>query len=162
MGYRYKDEPKPKPEDMLPRFSVRNGTIVDIAFPCFYPDIFDRCDEANFHQHAFWPIPYALIDFAHPHPIDLTSDYEGYDEAIVAMDETVPELELTARIDEDETNVIYLCAKANFDMFEDKPKEYRFTLLIHAPARIYQGEREHERLDQVVRGIIVVLPGNKI
>jgi hypothetical protein len=145
---------------MLPRFFVRNGTIVDIAFPCLYLDIIDRCEDANYHQHVLWPIPYAFIDAAHPHPINLTSEYEGYDEAIVVLDKNVPELELTARIDEDETNVIYLRAKASFDMFEDKPKEYRFTLFIHAPKRIYQGKQEYERLDQVVRGIIVVLPGN--
>jgi hypothetical protein len=159
---------------MLPRFDIRNGTIVDIAFPCFYLDVIDEHD-TKYHDHKGWPSPthpdhicqypgsgFERIDFDNPHPINLTSEYEGYDEAIVVMDETVPELQLMARIDEEETNVVYLRAKASFDMFEDEPKEYRFTLFVHAPARVYRGKQEYERLDQVVRGIIVVLPGNKI
>lgn len=174
MGYRFEDMPKLTPEDTLPRFEVRNGAILDVAFPCFYLDVIDEHD-SKYHDHVGWPSPTHVdcicqypgsgmvrIDFDNPHPIDLTSYYEGYDDAIVVMDETVPELELTTRIDSEETNVVYLRAKAEFDAFEDKPKEYRFTIFVHAPARVYQLKQQPERLDQVIRGIIVVLPGNKI
>lgn len=173
MGYRFSDQPKPNPEDMLPRFEVRNGAILDIAFPCFYLDVIDEHD-SKYHDHVGWPSPTHVdcicqypssgmerIDFENPHPIDLTSYYEGYDEAIAVLDETVSELTLTPSLSSDESNVVYLRAKAEFAAFEDQPKEYRFTLFLHAPARTYHNEQQQERMDQVIRGIIVVLPGNK-
>lgn len=173
MGYRFDNTPPPKPEDMLPRFAIRNGAIVDIAFPCFYLDVIAGHD-TKYHDYIGWPSPnhsdkscqypgygYERIDFDNPHPIDLASYYEGYNDAIIIMDDIVPELEVTARIDDDETNVIYMRIKANFDiLFEDNPLEYRFTLFAHAPARTYHDEQQDERMDQVIRGIIVVLPGN--
>ena len=178
MGYRFDNKPPIKPEDKLPRFEVRNGAIVDIAFPCYYLDVVTS-HNSDEHDHLGWPTPtrpdatcqwpfhrrtgeWEWIDFENPHPIDLTSDYEGYDSAEVIMDEDITELTMTASLDSNESNVVYLRVEANFDLFEDKPKEYKFTLFAHAPARTYQGKAELERLDQVVRGIIVVLPGNKI
>lgn len=181
MGYRTLDIPPLKPEDMLPMFEVRNGAIVDIAFPCFYLDVV-RAHDSHYHDYINWPAPnyhpgppcqfvdgiplnehageYEKVDFLNPHPIDLLSYYEGYTDAYVVMDQDVAGLTVTARIDEDEPNVIYVRAKANMAFFEDKPLEYRFTLFVHAPARTYHDEPQLERIDQVIRGKIVVLPGN--
>ena len=176
MGYRFDDKPPMKPEDALPRFEVRNGAILDIAFPCYYLDVVTAHDSDE-HDHAGWPAPgrvdnicqlphhqrvgeWEWIDFENPNPIDLTSNYEGYDAASIIMDETVSGLTASARIDTDETNVVYVRFNANLEFFEDKPKEYRFTVFVHAPARTYQGKSQLEKMDQVIRGMLVVLPGN--
>lgn len=183
MAYRLNNTPPPKPENMLPRFEVRNGAIIDIAFPCYYLDVLVAHD-SHYHDHIGWPAPnfhgqacqfidglsfhehakkFEHIDWVHPHPIDLLSEYEGYDAAYVTTDEDVESLGLTlsARLDESEHNVVYLRAKANLDTFEDKPKDFRFTVFLHAPARTYQGNLELEKMDQVIRGMITVLPGTK-
>jgi len=180
MAYRLDNTPPPKPENRLPRFEVRNGAILDIAFPCYYLDVVTAHD-SNYHDHLGYPVPnyhnpscqfvdgiplyehageWEHVDFNNPHPIDLSSDYEGYTDAYVVMDESVDGLTASASFDADETNVIYMRVKANLEFFKDKPKEYRFTLFIHAPARTYQGKAEKEKIDQVIRGMIVVLPGN--
>ena len=150
MGYRKNDIPPKKPEDTLPRFEVRNGAILDLAFPCYYLDVVPAHDW-HYHDHIGWPAPnypgeacqqlphikgeykhgeWEYIDFNAPTPIHLTSAYEGYDSAYVV-----------------------------FDALEDKPQDFRFTLFVHAPARTYQGKQQYEKSDQVIRGIITVLPG---
>ena len=172
---------KVKPEDRLPRFEVRNGAILDIAFPCYYLDVLTAHD-SHWHDYKGWPAPnyhgtacqfiggipayehageWEWVDMFHPHPIDLLSDYEGYTDAYVVLDnDTVDGITVSTWFDEDEPNVIYMRVKANLAFFEDKPKEYRFTLFAHVPEHEYQGKTEREKIDQVIRGKIVVLPGD--
>lgn len=180
MAYRIDNTPPPKPENMLPKFEMRNGAIIDIAFPCFYLDVITAHD-SHYHDHVGWPAPnypgqacqyidgvpfhehaneFERIDFTHPHPINLTSEYEGYTDTYVVLDEDVQGLTLSTEFDDDEPNVIHLRVKALLDFFEDKPKEYRFTVFVHAPARTYEDKQWPERIDQVIRGVIAVLPGN--
>lgn len=178
MGYRYDNTPLPKPEDNLPKFAVRNGAILDIALPCYYLDVV-TAHNTDEHDHLGWPAPgkkpddicqyplrmrtgeYEWIDFSNPHPIDLKSNYEGYDAAYVVMDEDVSGLTASASIDDDEPNVIYVRFKAELDFFEDKPQDYRFTVFAHAPARTYQAKQQQERMDQVIRAMVTILPGKK-
>lgn len=181
MGYRRNNTPPPKPENHLKRFEVRNGAIIDLAFPCFYVDVLPVHD-SHYHDHIGWPDPHTpgvacqklphipgqyfpgefeYFDMEHPHPIELTGDYEGYDSAAIVFDKAEEGLTATAWLDEDEKNVVRVRVHAALDYFEDKPKDFRFTLFIHAPQRIYDGEEEQERIDQVFRGVITVLPGVK-
>lgn len=169
MGYRKEDIPPLKPENALPMFEVRNGAWADIAFPCYYLDVHPAHDR-DIHDFFGYPNPrhpdrscqeigamphhehimfYEWIDFFHPHPIDLTSEEEGYEEAAVILDEPTEGLTLRAEIDDVETNVVMLHVSANLEFFEDKPIERRFTLFVRAG----------DRMDQVVRGVISVLPG---
>ena len=175
MAYRTLKE-RPKPENMLPTFSVRNGAIVDLAFPCFYVDVLPVHD-SHYHDHIGWPDPhhpghscqllphihgeyhpgdFEYFDMFHPHPIELTSDYEGYTEAYVALEKPVDGLTASAWI---EDNVVYARFKSAFDTFEDKPQDYRFTVFIRAPRRVYEGKVEDERIDEVFHGTLSVLPG---
>ena len=181
MAYRLDIPKPPNPEDALPVFQVRNGAILDIAFPCYYLDVIQAHD-SHYHDYIGWPAPnyhgqacqfvdglpfhehakeWEHIDWVHPHPIDLTSYYEGYDSAYVAVDEVISGLTLSAQLDTNETNIVYLRAKAALATFTGDPKECKFTVFLHAPARIYQGIQQQEKIDQVIRGKILVLPGSK-
>lgn len=179
MSYRRNNTPPPKPEDNLHRFEVRNGAIIDIAFPCFYIDVVPVHD-SHYHDHVGWPSPhhpghscqrlphipaqyhagdFEYFDLDNPHPIPLTSNYEGYTDAYVVLDNPIDGLTVSAWLDEDEGNVVRMRAKAAVATFEDKPKDCRFTLFIHAPARTYDGKAEQERIDEVFHGMITILPG---
>lgn len=178
MAYRLDNTPPPKPEDMLYKFQVRNGAIVDIAFPCYYLDVLQAHD-SHYHDFMGWPAPnypgqacqfvtglsenageYEVVDFTDPHPIDLTSDYEGYTEAYVVLDKEISGLTVSAWIDEVNTNVIYMRIEAAIDFFEDKPQEVRFTLFAHAPEHTEDEITVKEKISEVIRAKIAILPGN--
>lgn len=167
MGYRFEHTAPPDPEMFLPRFEMRNGTITDLAFPCFYLDVISEHD-SKYHDHIGRPDPthrdcicqypdsgYEWIDFDNPHPIMLDSEEEGYDEAIAIFDEDISEsIEVECSIGEH--NTVYMSVRPMIEDMDGKPAEYKFTLLIHSTST----ETRSEKMDQVIRGIIVVLPGS--
>lgn len=170
MGYRTLDKPV-KPEDMLPRFEVRNGAIMRVAFGCFY---LRRGHDPNYHDYKNWPAPNfhpgAICQMMPPRsemrwrndpvtgqpvgvdPIHLTD--EGYDIVSIAFDDADIEqyLDYSAWIDEEDDNIVRIKVKTNLPLFEDKPKETRFTLFVSKP--------EEEAIDAVCHGIMTILPGS--
>ena len=162
MGYRFSDNP-PKPEDHLRRFTVRNGTIMRLAFGCFY--LYGHNNK--YHDHIGWPNPSSpdhicqdtsnmrLYPFKNKtvsfDEIHLTE--EGYDEAVVAYedDENLQYLETTAFIDNDNDSVVRMNVAANLPSFEDKPVDLRFTLFVK--------KEDGSAIDAVCHGIVTVLPG---
>lgn len=175
MGYRYNHIP-PKPENMLPRFAVRNGATIRIALGCYYLQLHDK----RFHDYIGWPSPthpdhicqvgtdtFRVHHHHHCHgshpaytgrytltgeEIDLID--EGYQQVQVVFEE--PEQasgiqNVVAYIDEDNPFIIYLKMDARFPTFSDKPKDLRFTVFIGNP-----GEGQ---VDAVCHAFLTVLPG---
>lgn len=165
MSYRYNNVP-PKPENMLPKFDIRNGAIMRLAFGCYYLALHDR----DRHNHIGWPSPnhpdhicqIGRTKFSIRHhcsrytlvgdEVDLIS--EGYDTVAIKFDDPdiAAHLEvLEAYIDEDNPYLIRLKIHADLDFFEDKPKETRFTLFIE--------NNVEQMIDAVCHGFITILPG---
>lgn len=152
-------------EKMLPRFYVRNGATLNIAFGCYYLAEHDRWE----HDHIGWPNPdnpdricqilgskffndrgqHAIIG----EEIDLID--EGYTTATVTFEdaELAENLDWTAEIDEDNPYIVHLKADTNFDTFTGDPKELHFTLFVYGTGTT---------IDAVCHGIIVVMPGAPI
>lgn len=165
MGYRFEHTPPPDPEMFLPRFEMRNGAITDLAFPCFYLDVISEHD-AKYHDHIGRPDSthrdcicqypdsgYEWIDFDNPHPIKLDSEEEGYDEAIAVFDDDIDDL-ITVSSSIGEGNTVFMSVHPTIEDMNGQSREFKFTLYIHASS----DETRSEKLDQVIRGIIVVLP----
>lgn len=169
MAYRNNSTPPPKPEDMLPRYFVRNGATLDLVFRCFYFDP-DLWHDPRYHDYMMWPAPNYHgvpcqmetprypIPWAHKparrvagdqDPIHLTE--EGYTEAIVVFEdeEAAADVEASAYFDEEDDYIVVAHFDTSYPSFSDKPKELRFTLFV---------SREGCR-DAVCHGILVVQPG---
>lgn len=162
MGYRFADNP-PKPEDMLPRFAVRNGATVRISFGCYYLRSHDR----KLHDHIGWPYPThpdAICQEAfnmnlyHGNTADLEEihlEEEGYDSFDIVFDDwddIESYIDGWISLDNEDDNIIRMRITATFPAFEDKPKEHRFT--------VFAGKEGNDNFrDAVCRGILVVLPG---
>ena len=164
MSYRFDDRP-PKPEDHLPKFDVRHGAIMRLAFGVYYTKLHNRW----FHRHKGWPSPdhpdricqvgwpysyvsgtrgkYAFLN----DPIDLIE--EGYTKARVKFEDPNASDYLTAQawIDTETPNIVRMSVKSNGEVFSDKPKDFRFTLFISNPG--------DTAVDAVCHGMITVLPG---
>lgn len=179
MGYRFCDNP-PKPEDMLNRFSVRNGATLRSAFSCFYFKPKPGHDP-NFHDHVGWPSPdnpdniCQMMPPQYPpmkwrpailrtpddlEPIHLLD--EGYQEAAITFDNPDIEQCLTykAWIDEDDDFIVRIYITAELPTFEDKPKETRFTVFVK---KTYTDPITNETMitkDTVCHGIFTILPGS--
>lgn len=169
MAYRLDSTPPPKPEDMLPRYFVRNGATLDLAFWCYYYDP-KLWHDPHYHDYINWPAPdYHGIacqmiaprnrNPRWPHPVmrvhkdQVPIDFseEGYDEAEVVFEDSTAASGVTASADFDsEDNYIVM---AHFDTsyasFSDKPKELRFTVFV----------KRSDARDAVCHGILVVQPG---
>ena len=165
MSYRYNEKP-PKPEDMLPRFDIRNGATIRLAFGCYYLALHDK----HRHDYIGWPSPnhpdhicqvgrtkfgvrhhcsrYTLVG----EEIDLID--EGYDTVGIRFDdpEVASHLDvIEAFIDDEDPYIIRVKIRADLDFFEDKPKETRFTLFIE--------NRGDQLVDAVCHGFVTILPG---
>ena len=169
MAYRYNSEPAEKPEDMLPRYSVRNGATIDIVFKCYYYTP-GQGHDPHYHDYIGWPDPHHPghacqmatprdVDPRLPQPVLRTLDdqvpihltEEGYTETVVVFDEDVSDgITCSASIGSEDDYIVTAHFDTSFDTFEDNPKEYRFTLfVINGSIR-----------DAVCRGILVVQPGS--
>lgn len=166
MGYRFNDNP-PKPENMLHRFSVRNGAKMHLTFACNYARI---GHDSRVHDHVGWPRPGYPDDICQavpPHPVPPTSHRtldlipiklleEGYTEAYITYedDDIAEYLDSEASISTDtgSPNLVRMSVHANLPNFSDKPKEVHFTLFVKT--------QDESHVDAVCHGIIVVLPGN--
>jgi len=170
MGYRTLDIP-PKPEDMLPRFEVRNGATLKVSFGCYYLGV---GHDPHFHDYMHWPAPnYHPGPICQMHPprdiprwrecfpypklpgklehIDLED--EGYTSVEIVWDDddVLDSCTCSADFSDDSDNVIEISVDTAFDAFQDKPLEHRFTVFVGG---------DSVGKDAVCRGIMVVLPGN--
>lgn len=166
MAYRVIDN-LPKPENMLPTFSVRNGAIARIAFGCYY---LGAGHDPHYHDYLHWPSPDyhpgAICQMmpprdhvpwtepglpVHMEPIHLIE--EGYDQVTVSYEDSdnAAHLATEAWIDEDDDYIVRMKVGANFDTFSDKPVDIRFT--------IFAGKSDGSVRDAVCHGILTVLPG---
>lgn len=164
MGYRFCDNP-PKPEDYLPRFAVRNGAVLTAAFGCYYL----KGHNPKLHDHIGWPNPehpdmicqelsnmklYGLkCKTAELEKIDLKK--EGYNQVGLAFDDDTLDLESLhpeCWIADDDINIIKIKLYAHFPIFEDYPKDLKFTLFVAKDNEL--------AIDAVCRGVITVLPGS--
>ena len=170
MGYRYNipvdvNQEPPSAEDMLPRFEIRNGAILRIAFKCYYA--------IHEHDHPLYVYPHIAGDVAlcrdqnhHPYyslskvkspmkyePIDLLSRDEDYSpNASVLIEEDDGFITIdSAYIDSSESNMIRISMNVQYPEFHDEPIEKRFTVFVNS--------YDMTRIDAVCHGIIVVLPG---
>ena len=162
MGYRFNDNP-PKPEDHLRKFAVRNGTIMRIAFGCYYL----QGHNPKMHDHIGWPNPdnpdhicqeisnmrlYGLKEkTAELEKIHLIE--EGYDELAISFEDSdnAQHLETNVWIDPDDDNIVRLTVKADFPTFSDKPIDLRFT--------VFAKKSDGSAIDSICHGMITVLPG---
>ena len=173
MPYRTNREP-PKPENMLRRFTVRNGATLDILFPCYYfAPILGH--DPHYHDYIGWPSPNHVGRacqmwpprdkfrwLAHPvmrqggdlTPILLRS--EGYKEASITFedDEIAKSLKARAWIDLDDQYIVRMYINTDFETFHDKPLETRFTVFIK------KNDGDIVRKDAVCHGILTILPGS--
>lgn len=169
MGYRVNRKPV-NPEDTLPRFPVRNGSVMGTELECFYIE-FKPGHNPHWHDHVGWPDPHhpghaCQMPFhrdgfrwlSHGRlyreeimPIDLIE--EGFAETcLISFDQPdTTHLAATAHIDSDNPNRICFGFNAQLETFEDKPIEKRFTLLLY--------NEEDDFYQSVLRGILVILPG---
>lgn len=170
MGYRNNIEP-PKPEDMLPRFSVRNGATLRLAFHCYYLN-WEEGHDPHYHDYINWPTrnyhgeacqmlpprdhpPYGpemnyLVDDVTP--INLTS--EGYSQIKVAFDNDDIDDYLTATaeiITNEEGNVVKLHIATAIPTFSGEPKSTKFT--------VFAVNSTTSCVDEIIHGILDVLPG---
>lgn len=166
MSYRYNHEP-PNPEDMLPRYAIRNGATLKIAFGCYYLALHDRYK----HDYVGWPSPMhpdhicqvGVNEFRVHHrctrftmfgkEIDLIN--EGYESITISFEDPSVASGLTvveSEIDQKAPYVIRLKIRANFDTFTDDPKETRFTVFANNPWE--------NQIDAICHGFITVLPGS--
>lgn len=168
MGYRNTEKCPRKPEDTLPRFDVRNGAVMRVAFGCFYA--LDGHDP-RVHDHYGWPAPehpdnicqispigdrwYPFPNARRPmnlEPIHLIE--EGYSDVRVSIDddEIAEYLKINAWIDEADDYIVRMSVKANFPTFYDKPVETRFT--------VFAANWQNSTIDAVCHAFITVLPGS--
>lgn len=168
MGYRVNKIP-PKPEDMLPRFPIRNGSSTWTELECFYLDI-KPGHSPHWHDYVGWPDPHhpgnacqmprhrdGFRWLSHGRivrekltPIDLIE--EGFTAALISFDEPdAAHLTAQAAVDQDNPHTISFGFSAELETFEDKPVEKRFTLFLY--------NEEEEFYQSVLRGILVILPG---
>lgn len=171
MGYRKNDIP-PKPEDMLRKFDVRNGAIMNVAFGCYY---LTEEHDPHYHDYINWPSadyhpgPICQMypprtpprDWPHEHPpIPLPATFtpihlidEGYTIASVEYedDELAQNLITEAWIDTDTDYIVRMKVRANFSTFSDKPKDVRFTIFV--------AKEDNTAIDAICHGIVTVLPG---
>ena len=166
----------PKPEDMLPRFAIRNGATLKMTLDCYYLDPKETHDP-HYHDHINWPSedyhPGPICQMVPPRdprpwfpfpimrtrddvsPIDLRG--AGYIDLDISFDESdvLDHVETRLSFDtEAGENVIRVYISTNFDTFSDKPVETRFTVFA------IRQDGTYEIKDELVRGILVVLPGN--
>jgi len=162
MGYRFDDKPL-KPEDMIPRFAVRNGATAKIALGCYYLGKHD----SKLHDFLGWPNPdhqdmicQELNNFRLFNKKDKTVELEeihlteeGYDEVAIAYEDSeyAQYLITEAAIDEDDDNIIRVKVTANLPEFTDKPIDVRFTVFVR--------KTSETMIDSVCHGFISVLPG---
>jgi hypothetical protein len=183
MAYRTLDRPPAKPEDFLPVFDMHNHEIRTWSIPCFYFNVEKPIDwhDYHMHDHLGWPDPHhpghacqALPDYG-PYafspgsvwnyvdmnkaiPIDLTSEYEGYTGATIALDTVdedgntvdVSNIVVNAEIRDTEPWIVDLIFKPNITSFAGKPKEYLFNSYLNMG---------NDRKDLLLRGKLVILPG---
>lgn len=176
MGYRVDKKPI-KPEDMLPTYPVRNGATLYADFECYYVEP-KMGHDPHTHDYIGWPDPHhpdeicqmrpprdrfrwrydgAVMEPDEPVPIDLTSEYEGYNQELeVIFDHPDDRIMATAWIDDELPYLIKMVVSPQLPMFEDKPIEKRFTLF--AQRRI-EGSQDQYLPDAVVRAKLVILPG---
>lgn len=160
MGYRFSDNP-PKPEDHLRKFAVRNGATLHVSFGCYYLNNHDPM----FHDHIGWPNPslpdgscqeisnMRLFPIKHK-TVDLEEIHlleEGYTDAEVSYEDTedIDYLTTNAWIDEEDDNIVRMTVATNLPTFDDKPKDYKFTIFVKSESTI----------DAVCHAVISVLPG---
>ena len=172
MAYRLDNTPPPKPEDMLRRFAVRNGATMRIAFGCYY---LSEGHDPDYHDYIHWPapnyhpgpicqmkpvrdLPRQIRNIADFKPVGLDPIHlleEGYDEVAVAFDDPDFASNIDIQdclIDQDDDYIVRLKVLAHFALFEDKPKESRFTVFVR--------KDDNSAVDAVCHGIMVVLPGS--
>lgn len=168
MGYRVNRKPV-NPEDTLPRFPVRNGSVMGTELECFYVE-FKPGHDPHWHDHVGWPDPHhpghaCQMPFhrdgfrwlSHGHilrdeitPIDLID--EGFSAAHIFFDEPDEHIIAEAYIDPDYPHVISFRFNVQLDTFERIPINKRFTLFLY--------NEEDQFYQSVLRGTLVVLPGS--
>lgn len=157
---------------MLPRFAVRNGATLRLTFGCYYSG---HGHDPHYHDHIHWPAPDyhpgAICQMRPPRdrmrwtdgkigygpvhldPIHLAE--EGYSKASVTFDDQEVAqyfTDVNAEIDEETDHYVRLRLLAQLPLFEDKPRETRFT--------VYVTNKITRVKDAVCHGIISVLPAN--
>ena len=162
MAYRITEEFNP--EDYLPRFYVRNGATVKMAFDCYYWTPLLRPEHYHRDPHHE-PVPWSSFDPVYgkvnprfpdmSRPEDFTEidlSAEGYTNASVIYDDTTisSNLTTTTTFDDNEANVVNCKVKANLPKFQDDAKETKFTVFVTGSSGLQ---------DVVCRGILVILPG---
>lgn len=178
MSYRHLHKP-PSPEQMLPRYPVRNGATLRLTFDCFYFDP-GHAHDWHYHDHVNWPAPgYKHGDacqMAFPRDVDpripghavvvSSDDYtpinlpeEGYSEIQLVFEDTSHSSHITwtARIDTDGDgpNVVKFVIGVNFPTFSDNPVDLKFTAFIKGT----DSETGDAMCDALCHGILSVLPG---
>lgn len=170
MGYRTLDKP-PKPEDMLRKYAVRNGAIMRMALGCFY---LRKGHNPHFHDYRNWPAPNyhpgEICQQMPPRDIIRWRDdpvtgnpvgvdpihliEEGYNTVEIKFDDADIAQYLTAEawIDEEDDYIVRVKVHANLPLFEDKPKETRFT--------VFAAKTDGTAIDAVHHGFVTVLPGS--
>lgn len=175
MAYRLDSTPPRKPEDILPRFAVRNGATLKLAFRCYYHTPKETHDP-HYHDHKNWPAPnYHPGDICQMHPPrdipkffchpqmrtmhDFTEIHlleEGYHDVVMTFEDTEQDdyLDVTGWIDEEDDNIVRFHINTDFPNFSDKPIDLRFTVFVKKVAD------DVVTKDAVCHGIITVLPGH--
>ena len=180
MAYRTLKE-RPKPENLLPTFSVRNGATLKLAFRCYYHTPMPTHDP-HYHDHLHWPsedyhpgdicqmhpprdIPkflcHPIMRTLHDHtPIHLIE--EGYSEVTMTFEDTENDdyLDVTGWIDEEDDNIVRFHINTSFPNFSDKPKDLRFTAFVKKTSTDPVTSVITVTKDAVCHGIITVLPGH--
>ena len=171
MAYRNDIPPAPDPDDLLPRFFVRNGATMKVTFGCYYAG---RGHDPHTHDYMNWPAANAVPEGAcqmvpprdmvrwsdglvagspaHLEPIHLLE--EGFNDLATIFDDEDYQSAFDPATDfsEMQDNYIVLTLWANIASFTGKPKEFKFT--------VYASSQD--KIDAVCRGILVILPGPHI
>lgn len=171
MAYRLDNTPPPKPENFLPKFAVRNGATLRVALGCYY---LTEGHDPHFHDYINWPapnyhpgavcqmtpirnLPRRIRNLADFRAVEMERIHlleEGYTNVTLKFDDSdfaSHVANISCEIDPDDDYIIRMTLSARFDLFEDKPKESRFTLFACRPS--------DDRHDAVCRGVVSVLPG---
>ena len=175
MAYRNIEKPKVDPEELLPRYPIRNGTSMMQRFECFYIDPKPKHDP-HYHDYLGYPNPHYHHDSCQMKPardidprlgpaflvgpddlvpLDLTE--EGYNDFFMSYEDATLGAKLTTDIRKDslESNVVNLYVLAELDLFTEGTQDIVFTLFAK---RTDNNGLVHK--DALVHGIITVLPGS--
>ena len=102
-------------------------------------------------------VPRFMASIADCEPVNLEQIHlteEGYTDVAISIDDDDIAQYLTTEVSIDNVDdyIIRLKVRANLPLFEDKPKETRFTVFVK--------KSDDSAVDAVCHGIITILPGS--